>query len=111
MNKTPPSQDDNYNFYDDQINLSGIIDVLLERKWLILGGSFLCALIVGTHSFLTPRLYKAETIILVSPSIVKPNAEGEEAQVSEITVSSLEASTYKVLAKSMTRCNQGFLRV
>ena len=98
MTALPP---DTHNRYDDEINLAQLIGVLLKSKWLILGGTLICSLIVGLHAFLLPRQYQSESLILVSPSIVKPNSDGAEgAQVSEITVSSLEASTYEVLAKS-----------
>ena len=92
---TPPNT---YERYDNEINLAELIEVLLKRKWLIFSGSFACALIVGLFTFSMPRLYQSEALVLVSSSIIKPNSNGKDA-VSQITVSSLEAMTYEVLAK------------
>ena len=86
---------------NNEVNLGELIELLLKRKWLILGGSLACSMIVGIYTFLMPRQYQSEALILVSPSIVKPNSDSNNsAQVSEVSVSSLEASTYEVLAKS-----------
>ena len=94
---TLPTQND---YYDD-IKIAELFDALLKRKWLILAGSFLCAFIVGLLTLLTPREYESEALILVSPTIVKNSSEGDQGMpVSNVVVSSLEASTYEVLAKS-----------
>ena len=54
-----------------------------------------------SYHFLGPQQYRSEALILVSPSIVRQSSESNEgAQVSEVAVTSLEASTYEVLAKS-----------
>ena len=87
--------------HDDEINLAELINTLLERKWLIFGGAFICSFIVGLYLVSKPKQYQSEALVLVSSSILKPNSGNVEGpQVSEITVSSLEASTYEVLAKS-----------
>jgi hypothetical protein len=94
---TLPTQND---YYDD-IKIAELLDALLKRKRLILAGSFLCAFIVGLFTLLTPREYESEALILVSPTIVKNSSEGDQGMpVSNVVVSSLEASTYEVLAKS-----------
>lgn len=99
---TPPSASNTYDRYDDEISLAELFKILLQRKWLILGGSLTCALIVGMYTYLLPRHYQSEALVLISPSIIKQgSSDGDDsAQVSEIIVSSLEASTYKILAKS-----------
>ena len=101
MTNIPPRQEEAPINYDDEVNLLDLVESLLDRKWLILSGTFICALSVALYTFFTPRQYKSEALILVSPSIVQPSSKDEEGtRVSEITVSSLEASTYEVLAKS-----------
>ena len=101
MNTTTPIQPDSENFDGDEINLAGIFNALWEYKWPVICFSLVSAFAVGLFSFFTPRQYKSEALILVSSPIVKPNSDSEEgAQVSEITLSSLDASTYKILAKS-----------
>ena len=99
--RAPVSEKQGENQCEDEINLSELIDILIKRKGFILGGAFVCAFVVGLFTVLSPRLYQSDSLILVSPSIVKPSSTGDEgAQVSEIAVSTLEASTYEVLAKS-----------
>ena len=99
---TPPINQPNISeSYADEINLTELVEILIRRRWLIVAGSFVSALIVGIYTSLIPKQYSSEALILVSPSIVKPNSEKNEGtQISEVTISSLEASTYEVLAKS-----------
>lgn len=101
MTTSSPRESDHHGNFGYEINTTVITEILLKHKWLILGGSFACALIVGLYSFLSPRRYVSEALILVSPPIVKPGLDSDEGtQVSEIILSSLEPSTYEVLAKS-----------
>ena len=101
MNSPTHSQTETVDRYDSEINLAELITILLNHKSLIVGIPFFCALLAALITSLQPRQYESEVLILVSPSIVKPNNKSNEGtQLSEVTVSSLEASTYEVLAKS-----------
>ena len=101
MNSPTHSQTETVDRYDSEINLAELITILLNHKSLIVGIPFFCALLAALITSLQPRQYESEVLILVSPSIVKPgNKSNEGTQLSEVTVSSLEASTYEVLAKS-----------
>ena len=94
-------QSTTHNNRDREIDLIELIEAFRRSKWLILGGSLLCASAMGIWTYFTPRQYASESLILVSPPIVKSGTNEEDgAQISEIVLSSLDPSTYKVLAKS-----------
>lgn len=98
MNTSP---DGNTKIVNYEYTLEDIAEIIFKKKGLIIGGSLIVTFLVGLITFLSPREYQSEALILVSPSILKPGTDGnKEAQMSQITVSSLDASTYKVLAKS-----------
>ena len=95
------TQSDNHRDDDGKIELAEFIKVFSDRKRLILGGSSICTLIVFLFTFLSPRQYQSEALILVSNSMMKTsNEDGQEPSVSEISVSTLEPSTYEIIAKS-----------
>ena len=99
MNTHGTTQSHPHDRYDDEINLAELIELLLKRKWFIVGGTSISAIVGLIMAFSTPIQYESEALILVSsnPLVVKSN---EGAQMSEVVVSALEASTYEVLAKS-----------
>ena len=69
MTTHPPKQPDTYEGSSSEINISVLIQALINRGWIILGGALISAFIVGLYSFVSPRLYQSEALILVSPSI------------------------------------------
>ena len=91
-----------------EIELIDLIEVLLRRKKLIIGGVLVCVLATGLFSLLQPRSYQAESLVVVSPAIIsvekgqqRPDEQGEFPQPgTEIMIPSLAAQTYEVLAKS-----------
>ncbi|RYG10364.1 MAG: tyrosine protein kinase, partial [Burkholderiales bacterium] len=58
----------------DEIDLLGLVDVLLEAKWLIIGTALLVVLLGGAYAVLTRPVFEADTLIQVEDS--KPNAAG-----------------------------------
>ena len=100
MNRNTTEMADTTDF-GDVIDVAEVVGLFLKHKWLILGGSLSSALLVCLIIFISPRQYQSQALILVSQSIIKPSISGDgSAQLSEIAVSSLEASTYEILAKS-----------
>ena len=87
--------------HNSEISLAEVLVILLKYKLLIIGVSVTCAFFVGLHTAKTPQEYEAETLILISPGIVNSKESDEaSAQIAEVTFSTLEASTYGILALS-----------
>ncbi|MBH2018619.1 MAG: polysaccharide biosynthesis tyrosine autokinase [Burkholderiales bacterium] len=59
---------------DDEIDLLGLLDVLLDARWLIAGITALVLLLGGAYAFLSRPVYEANTLIQVEDS--KPGAAG-----------------------------------
>lgn len=59
---------------DDEIDLLGLLDVLLEARWLVAGVAVLVLLLGGAYAFLTSPIYEANSLIQVEDS--KPGAAG-----------------------------------
>ncbi|MFZ3140033.1 polysaccharide biosynthesis tyrosine autokinase [Polaromonas sp.] len=59
---------------DDEIDLLGLLDVLLEARWLIVGVTALVLVLGGAYAFLSRPVYEANTLIQVEDS--KPGAAG-----------------------------------
>lgn len=59
---------------DDEIDLLGLLDVLLEARWLVAGVAALVLLLGGAYAFLTSPTYEADSLIQVEDS--KPGAAG-----------------------------------
>ena len=88
--------------YEREVELIDYIEVLLKRKWLIIGGTLLCAVVTGLSVLSSPRLYEARALIVVSPAIasVRQAAQGggvEAAPGTDIVVPGLAAETYEAL--------------
>lgn len=100
MTTTPTSQIE-HKQQNSEISLAEVITILLKHKLTIIGISLTCAFFTGLHVAMSPQEYEAETLILVSPSIVTSKESNEEsAQMAEVAFSSLEPSTYGILALS-----------
>ncbi|MGV8804895.1 MAG: polysaccharide biosynthesis tyrosine autokinase [Polaromonas sp.] len=59
---------------DDEIDLLGLLDVLIESRWLIAGVAALVLLLGGAYAFLSRPVFEANTLIQVEDS--KPGAAG-----------------------------------
>ncbi|ABM38492.1 polysaccharide biosynthesis tyrosine autokinase [Polaromonas naphthalenivorans] len=59
---------------DDEIDLLGLLDVLLDARWLIVGVTALVLVLGGAYAFLSRPVYEANTLIQVEDS--KPGAAG-----------------------------------
>ena len=59
---------------DDEIDLLGLLDVLLDARWLIAGITVLVLLLGGAYAFLSRPVYQANSLIQVEDS--KPGAAG-----------------------------------
>lgn len=59
---------------DDEIDLLGLLDVLLDARWLIAGIMVLVLLLGGAYAFLSRPVYEANSLIQVEDS--KPGAAG-----------------------------------
>ena len=59
---------------DDEIDLLGLLDVLLDARWLIAGITALVLLLGGAYAFLSRPVYQANSLIQVEDS--KPGAAG-----------------------------------
>jgi len=44
---------------DDEIDLRELLGVVIDRKWWILGTTFLFALVGATYAILAPPVYRA----------------------------------------------------
>ena len=55
----PATGKENADIYEDEINLADYLLVLWKRKYLILLGSLIPALIAGLILFFSPKSYKA----------------------------------------------------
>lgn len=58
----------------DEIDLLGLLDVLLEARWLIMFIALVVVLLGGAYAVFTRPVYQADTLIQVEDS--KPNAAG-----------------------------------
>ncbi|MBL8370316.1 MAG: polysaccharide biosynthesis tyrosine autokinase [Burkholderiaceae bacterium] len=70
---------------DDEIDLLGLLDTLLDAKWLIAAAVVVVTLLGGAYAFLSRPIYQANTLIQVEES--KPGAGsalGEAASLFEI---------------------------
>ena len=59
---------------DDEIDLLGLLDVLLDARWLIAGITALVLLLGGAYAFLSRPVYQANSLIQVEDS--QPGAAG-----------------------------------
>lgn len=59
---------------DDEIDLLGLLDVLLDARWLIAGITALVLVLGGAYAFLSSPIYEANSLIQVEDS--KPGAAG-----------------------------------
>ena len=91
----------NTNFREDEVNLAEVFEKLLLHKWKILCGTLALIFVTSLHYTLEPTLYEAESLILISRPIGKPDDNSVSgSKISEISVSELAPSAYLILAKS-----------
>jgi len=84
-----------------QVELIDYIDVILKRKWLIIGITAISGLFVGYNTFRGTRQYQAEALVVVSqPIATTASTRSDEFSSAEIVVPGLAAQTYEALAKS-----------
>lgn len=70
---------------DDEIDLLGLLDVLLDNKWLVAGVTAAAVFLGGSYAFMARPVYQANTLIQVEES--KPGAGsalGDAASLFEI---------------------------
>lgn len=82
---TPPLPNSVPPVDDDEIDLLGLLDVLLDAKWLVTGATTAALLLGGSYAFLSRPVYQANTLLQVEDS--KPGAGsalGEAASLFEI---------------------------
>lgn len=97
MNTTPTST----SFRDDEINIAEVFEKLLSHKLKILCGTLALIFVTSLHYSLEPTSYEAESLILISKPIGKPDDNSiSGSKISEISVSELDPSAYEILAKS-----------
>ena len=66
---------------DDEIDLLGLLDVLLDARWLIAGMTVLALLLGGAYAFLSRPVYQANLLIQVEDS--KPGISGAAGALGE----------------------------
>ncbi len=66
---------------DDEIDLLGLIDVLLDARWLIAGTTSMVLLLGGAYAFLSRPVYEANLLIQVEDS--KPGISGAAGALGE----------------------------
>ncbi|WP_293634787.1 polysaccharide biosynthesis tyrosine autokinase [Polaromonas sp.] len=66
---------------DDEIDLLGLLDVLLDARWLIAGVTALVLLLGGAYAFLSRPVYQANSLIQVEDS--KPGISGAAGALGE----------------------------
>lgn len=60
---------------DDEIELIDLLRVLWKWKWMIVGGTLLCAVIAGVISLQLPKVYRVDMII--EPGIIGVDSKGD----------------------------------
>ena len=66
---------------DDEIDLMGLLDVLLDARWLIAGVTVLVLLLGGAYAFLSRPVYQANSLIQVEDS--QPGIAGAAGALSQ----------------------------
>ena len=68
---------------DDTVNLSNILKILLKKKWVIIGGTFLFTLIAVVISFLIPSQYNSTGFFQLSSGQIGFLDDAHEATTSK----------------------------
>ena len=68
--------------YEDEINLIDLLRVLWKWKWLIIGGTVICAIVAAVISLQMPRIYEISTVI--EPGIADVKDSGDFAYVDSV---------------------------
>jgi len=66
MTEKQPNQQQypqNYLPYDDEINLIDYLKVLWKWKWMIIGGTLICAIVAAVISFQMPKIYSIDMVL------------------------------------------------
>ncbi|MBA3016812.1 MAG: hypothetical protein KJ550_01115 [Proteobacteria bacterium] len=87
------------NYYpDDEINLIDYLRVLWKWKWLIIIGTFLCALVAFIYGFTHPavKMYKVSTFVEIDPNV----ADSPDRIKSSIELGFFNAQILKDLSSS-----------
>jgi len=66
--------------YENEIQLIDILNVIWKRKWLIIIPTFFCVVIAAAVSFLLPKVWEVDAIMLPSKFFVQTE-QGEFAEV------------------------------
>jgi len=66
---------------DDEINLLGLLDVIIDARWLIAGVAVLVLMLGGAYAFLSQPIYQANSLIQVEDS--KPGISGAAGALGE----------------------------
>jgi uncharacterized protein involved in exopolysaccharide biosynthesis len=82
--------------FDDEIELMEYLQVIWKWKYVILGGSLLCALIAGVISFQMSKVYSISTVLV--PGILRVGENGNNVYIdSPSNISGLlQADTFNV---------------
>jgi uncharacterized protein involved in exopolysaccharide biosynthesis len=78
----------------DEINLMDYIKVILRRKWLILSVFVLAIIAAGIFSFVSPKIYRAETILEIG------HTRGAKIEALAQIVEKLELGVYRELIEA-----------
>jgi len=83
MEKSQPDfQPNQYDPYEDEIELMDYLKVLWKWKYLILVGAFACALVAGIVSFNMTKIY--ETKMVIAPGILKIDESGKRLYIDSL---------------------------
>jgi uncharacterized protein involved in exopolysaccharide biosynthesis len=95
------------NYYDDEIDLRGCINVLIKRKITIFAVLFICVIIAVVYNLNTPKIYQAETTISIArveEAVISPKQVAwalTSQQVLEPVVSNLPDLSKKQLKQNL----------
>jgi len=88
------------NEYEDEVNLMDYLNVIWKRKWLIIIPTFFLVVVVGIYSFLQPKAWEIDALIVPSKFLIQT----EQGQFNEVVVadpkqiaSQINEATYDIL--------------
>jgi len=70
------------NEYEDEVNLMDYLNVIWKRKWLIIIPTFFLVVVVGIYSFLQPKVWEIDALIVPSKFLIQT----ERGQFNEVVV-------------------------
>lgn len=55
---------DHHERYEDEVELLDYVEVIVHRRWLVVCGTLLCALVAGLTALQKPQVYQAQAVLL-----------------------------------------------